>query len=145
MPINWTNLKKAKVSKRCFYSPSGHAENHHFEQATPEEAILMSRKGLAKGHDITYCVEGEDFTTVTAEITRAGVQFLTFSDPEREWIKEMEKHPGRRYERIEIVRGWNWTSWDDLLPINREYLLSLLWIPEDPFTAMEILAKAASD
>jgi hypothetical protein len=145
MPINWTNVKKAKVSDRCFYGPRGHAENHHFEQATPEEALLMSRKGLAKGYDTVYRTEDDDYTRLVVEITHAGVQLLTRSHQQQEWINEMEAHPTRLRARIDMVHNWNWTSWDDLLPINREYLLSLLWIPEDPFTAMEILAKAASE
>jgi hypothetical protein len=122
----------------------------HFYHALPKDALMMSSTGVAHGFDTLrfgehFHQKGGDRTSPVAEISQGGVQFLVFSGREREWIKEVE-HTAQRYEaRVTMVRHWNWTPWGKLFPCNREFLLSLLWVPAEPLSAMEILARAASD
>ena len=152
MPINWHKLRKmkrskqAKISDICFDSDdrSPYEDSRHYEDTLPEEAIMMSRRGRAKGYDLLRYGDGYgDLSEPIVEITKKGVQFLVDSATEKAWLTEVENSPARYKARKEMIRKWNWTSWEDLLPINREFLLSLLWIPVDPYNAMEILARAA--
>jgi hypothetical protein len=151
MPINWTNLKNIKakqavLSEHCFGAyGDDYSKTYHWDDTLPDEAVLMSRTGRAKGYDPLRFGEDHSYLIPVAEITATGVQFLIWSDREKAWIEEVESYSTRKHARMEMVRKWNWTSWEELLPINHEFLLSLLWIPEDPFTAMEILARATAD
>jgi len=147
MPINFKAMankkaKQARVQDYCF-DETGYRENRHFESALPEDALMMSSCGRAKGFDFISHVEsyGKDATPVVT-ITKSSVQFLFISEIERNWIEE-GKNSSDRKARKALLRGRNQTLWGDLLPINYEYLLSLLWIPVDPYNEMEILARAA--
>jgi len=112
---------------------------------------MMSSTGVAHGYDVLRY--GESFHRKkdgcgdypVMEITKGGVQFLVTSERERAWIEEVEHSPQRHVARQTIVREWNWTRWKNITPKNREFMLSLLWVPADPLSAMEILAIAASD
>lgn len=149
MQIDWTKLKRITTTKVCRVLDGcgydDYSKTHHWDDTLPHEAIQMSRVGFAKGYDTFRFGEDHDYLIPVAEISKGGVQFTVWSDREKAWINEMEDYSSRKLARIEMVRKWNWTSWAELFPINREFLLSLLWIPEDPFTAMEILARATVD
>jgi len=150
MPINWNKLlrqRKAKRSDRCFDGPDGKLpfeESQHYADALPDEAIMMSQRGRAKGYETHWWGDKTpgDLPAIV-EVTEKGVQFMALNDAEKAWLAEVENEPQRHQARREMIRNWNWTSWEDLLPINHEFLLSLLWIPVDPYNAMEILARAA--
>jgi len=152
MPINWRNVmarkkvgRKAKVQDRCFSEGrTDYDENRHFEIALPEEALMMSRRGKAKGFDISdYCESYGRDTSPIVEISKKGVQLLVVTAREKEWLEEVAADAERLSARKALILKWNWTSWDDLSPINREFLHSLLWIPVDPCNEMEILARAS--
>lgn len=151
MPINWRNaMKMAKARRQRHRNPVDpneklpFEESQHYADALPEEAIMMSQRGKAKGYDDFWW--GPDFRgnlPAIVEISEKGVQWLILNDAEKAWLAEVENEPTRQQARREMIHNWNWTSWEDLLPINREFLLSLMWIPVDPYNAMEILARAA--
>jgi len=117
----------------------------HFQHTLPEEAMQMSHTGSALGYDIERYNLHPDYQEMlpVAQITNLGVQFLVKSEEEKRWQNEVSREPHRHIIRGQMIREWNFTPWVDLTPRNREFLLGLLWIPDDPLTAMEILAKAA--
>lgn len=151
MPINWPkfNMRKLKHRKAKYQDHCGAGklpcdEARHYEIALPEEALMMSRQGRAKGYDVQWWGDKEPSgSPPIVEITEDGVQFMLENDAQKRWLKEVEGDQVKFAARKEMIRRWNWTSWKDLFPINREFLLSLLWIPVDPYTEMEILARAA--
>jgi hypothetical protein len=128
-----------------FEDEDGYEKNHHYWDLLPEEAITMSRRGKAKGYDIHRYGVNTNYVPeiLVAEINRKGVQFLVLGDGEKKYLAEVE-HDATRYKaRRELIRQSNWILWGDLLPVNREFLLSLLWIPVDPYNAMEVLARSS--
>ena len=152
--VDFKKLLKKKRAKVSFdsnlYFPNlpahkePYEEAQHYEDATPEEAIMMSRRGQAKGYDPE--IFGRKWTSeipVLCVATKRGVQWKRMSEAQKEWLKEVDDDPVRRKAREELIRRKNWTSWEDVTPANREFLMSLLWIPVDPYTEMEILARAA--
>lgn len=120
----------------------------HFLDALPEEALRMSSVGVAYGYDLLRWGEqwhrdGKDECPPAVKATTGGVQFLVLSEQEKRWLLEVE-HDSVRFEaRRLIVYKNNWCSWITMGDDDRNFLLSLLWIPEDPLTPLEILAKMA--
>jgi hypothetical protein len=153
MAINWhkiRNIKKlkqqrAKRQDTCFDDHrAAYEDNRHFADALPLEAADMSRRGRAKGFDPIWF--GRAWTgeiPAIAEVTKKGVQFLVLSDDEKAWIVEAEGDNARWKARKQVIRNRNFTSWESISKANHEFLLSLIWIPVDPYNAMEILARAA--
>lgn len=123
-------------------------DGHHYADALPEEAMQMSKCGVANGYDdlrygVRWADEGLDPGRPVVQIDKRGVQLLVMSDDQKAWIQEAEADLKRWERRRKIVRKVNLTRWEDLPPINREYLLSLHWVPAEPYTAMEIIAIMA--
>ena len=121
---------------------------YHFEDALPEDAIIMSGTGTAHGYGILrwgqeFHNEHADTEYPVAQIDKLGVQLLVVSDAERRWLRDVEIDHKRLEAREKMVRRWNWTLWRDVCPRNHEFLLSLLWIPAEPLSAMEIIARMA--
>lgn len=148
MPINWRKLRQKKTRRRdrCFDEGGKlpYEDAQHYADALPSEALMMSQKGRAKGYDDFWW--GTAFTgnlPAIVEISERGVQWLILDDAQKAWLAEVENDSTRYQARKEMIHNWNWTSWEDLLPINHEFLLSLVWIPVDPYNAMEILARAS--
>jgi len=120
----------------------------HFVDALPEDAMMMSRTGTAHGYDHLrfgekWANEGKDPGRPIAQINRTGVQMLVMSDREKAWIAEVAEDNTRWVARKKIVRKSNFTPWPKIGERNREFLLSLFWIPAEPLTAMEIIARMA--
>ena len=116
--------------------------------ALPEEAIEMSRTGVAFGYDIMRWGEkaaqdGNDFTEPVVRATARGVQFLVLSDKERTWVEKAGRDRLVRKARREVIRQRNWRAWDKLSEGDRDFVLSLLWVPDEPITPLEVLAKMA--
>lgn len=123
-------------------------EGHHYADALPEDAMLMSRMGVANGYDFLrygerWDREGLDPGNPIIQISKEGVQLLVLSDDQRAWIAAVESDPKRWERRKQICRTRNFVLWHDLTPANREFLLSLHWVPAEPYTAMEVLAIMA--
>lgn len=121
-------------------------EGRLYEDTTPEEAMEMSRTGTAEGFDPLrygekWAAEGKDPGNPLFRINKRGVQRLVLSDAQKEWIKEVEHDVVRWRARTALVKKRNFTPWREVSEQNRDYLLSLLWIPKDPLTPMEIIAR----
>lgn len=119
-------------------------ESAHYANALPEEALMMSRRGRAKGYDDFWW--GSKFSgnlPAIVEISHSGVQWRMPSDAEKAWLEAVNSDVPRYRARSKSLHNYHFTRWNDLHPINHEFLLSLTWIPVDPLNAMEVLAKAA--
>ena len=130
------------------FQSEGLHDAEHFVDALPEDAMMMSRTGTAHGYDhlrfgLKWESEGKNPGRPIAQINKAGVQLLVISDRERDWIAEVQEDSTRWAAREKMVRQWNFTPWPELADANREFLLSLFWIPAEPLTAMEIIARMA--
>lgn len=123
-------------------------DGHHYADALPKEAMLMSRCGVANGYDFLrfgerWNNEGLDRGIPIVQIDKDGVQLLVLSDKQREWIAENGIDEKRASLRRKICRAHNYAQWVDLTPHNHEFLLSLHWVPAEPYTAMEVIAIMA--
>ena len=121
-----------------------------FVDCLPEEAMLMSSCGTAHGYDVfrygeQWLRDGNDPGGPIAQISEKGVQILVMSDAQVAWINDPgvsgEARARRAEARRTMVLGFNFTNWGELSEENREYLLSLHWIPDKALSAMEIIAK----
>lgn len=109
----------------------------------------MSSVGRAEGFDdmrfgLKRAIEGSNPQYPVARINSKGIQYLVKSDKEKEWLGEVAYNSREWKSRLSVVRAQNFTTWDNLTPSNRDYLLSLLWIPVQPYSAMEIIARMAN-
>lgn len=123
-------------------------EGHHYADALPKEAMLMSRSGVADGYDFLrfgerWNNEGLDRGKPIVQIDKDGVQLLVLSDKQREWIAETGTDEKKAAFRRKICRAHNYVRWTDVTPLNNEFLLSLHWVPSEPYTAMEVIAIMA--
>jgi len=120
----------------------------HFLDALPEEAMAMSGNGIAIGFDLLrwgerWHKEGRDTCPPVVRIDEQGVQFLVMTNTQKAWVDDPNISEDRRKIRRKALLKHNWRSWLTLGEDDRNYLLSLLWVPEEPLTPLEILAKMA--
>ena len=118
-----------------------------FLHALPAEAINYSRDGVAVGIDLLPY--GEEFHrihghpgTLIAIANRDAVRWKKVSQEERDaWFTENRERHRLGEERRHRQPPWNiWIPWDQLSEENYDYLMTLLWLPRDPYSSLEMLA-----
>jgi hypothetical protein len=143
--MGWLDkLRQAREERNEFVENEG----RHYADTLPHDAMEMSKAGVAHGYETLrfgmYWNDQElDPGTPVIQIDADGVQLLILSDDQKKWINTEEIDEKRHELRRKIVRAWNYTRWEHVTPANHEYLLTLHWVPAEPYTAMEIIAIMA--
>lgn len=129
------------VKLQAFHTPD-------CDSLSPLDAVGLSRSGKAMGYDLTYWgldfMGKNDHAPVIAVATPDVVKFDRLTSLENGYIgrpggSETARHAYDR--RVAEVDRINTIAWNDLNQTNRDYLMSLLWVPEDPMNPLEALAS----
>ena len=144
---------KRIVPRRRYIYQGRIDESLQYIHCTPLEAITFSKNGKALGYELLRWGEkhhkaGKDDGFIAAIGTAGGVQLLIRHPLEKSWIdgdpRDREAWRGRK-SRAKVIELQNFFPWRTLSGLNKDYIFSLLWVPEEPVSALEALARAASD
>lgn len=121
---------------------------HQYTHCKPLEAVSLSQTGKAYGFDLSrYGMHSYESPVLHAATAyKTGIQFLFGSDLENKFIWE-DPELGTRgaTTRSSYVSAKNFFLWDSLPRFNRDFIDSLLWVPEIPMTPLAVLATALND
>ena len=118
----------------------------------PQEAANMSRNGVAAGIELLRFGEKwharTDDPVVAKFYTSGKIQFKQLTEDEKKLVaypehRETPTQSKERKQRVAIVLRNNEFWWSRLYWYQRDYLLSLYWVPEEPKSPLEMLAAAA--
>ena len=144
-------ILKAKVRRKLrrvapAYRPA-EIDAAQYLQLVPQEAACLSRNGLAWGIEVARWGT-ENHSAQVARANDWAVQLLLKSEESRQYLNPEKDKPwvGREYGcRVAYLEARSWHPWRTLEGSQLDYLLSLLWIPEEPMSPLEALAQAMRD
>lgn len=120
------------------------------EPMTLREALFTSRTGTAYGFDEELwgrkLPSKDGFLPHVAEATIYGYKRTYFSQTENNLFYQLlkEAHSVDPTGGRDVNRDWHgWHPWEAVPRYTRDYLASLLWVPDDPEHPLFLLAKAA--
>lgn len=145
-------MPKPLKMKRAHRKVDAEAESEQYLHCMPLEAVTLSKSGKALGYDLLrwgerFHAEGNDSGFVAATATAAGILFHVQNQLERNWVNDVERDDPDRGRtmaaRRRFIESRNFYPWQALTGLNKDFVLSLLWIPEEPLSPLEALAQAA--
>ena len=170
MPKHFSLLRGSEVNIDPFDDYLGYSivnDGRAFTSCLPDEAARMSSTGIAVGVDLMFYGEsyylknsgtfddpGERVVAMSnGRIVRymleTGVErklYYSISRPTHTLDDDELEIYQQRKDRVRCrIRKINTYPWEELTDMNRDYLLSLLWLPEKLMSPLEILANVVGD
>lgn len=116
-----------------------------YEHFTPLEVAYLSRDRVAMGYDILRWGESTENSydaTPIALATPIAVKFDRWSSEDANFVySDCEKVGATPSIRSKYISAKVWVPWKDLSTTDRDFALSLVWVPADPMTPLEALAS----
>lgn len=125
--------------------PAREGRGKQYEQLTPFEAATLSKTGIALGYEPLRW--GEEMENAhdgchIAIATPVAVQMTNWMDTERDYVYgDNEVLGGNATQRRRYVQAKQWRPWKALSQQDRDFMLSLVWVPEEPRSPLEALAS----
>ena len=129
-------------------------ESVQYLHCTPLEAVALSKSGKALGYDLLrwgekWHEEGFDDGFLVAIASSGGIRYHPVTQREKDWIEDVDRadldRNGIAAARRRYIEARNFFPWGTLTRFNKDFILSLLWVPEEPMSPLEALAAQASD
>jgi hypothetical protein len=121
-------------------------KGNQYEHLTPQQVAALSRSGIALGYEPLRW--GEEFENsmggdgAIARATQAAVQIMHWDESDRDFIYgNNKKMGGTSWQRRGYVEAKQWRPWKTLPKHDLDYMLSLVWVPEEPMAPLEALAR----
>lgn len=130
--------------------PSEVDPRSNYAHILPWDAARMSHNGVALGYDLLRWGENDrgDPEMVIARATVSHFEFMVMTNVERKFLHSIgwdARNRGEQIRRRRIIEELNKKPWDELDEQQRNFALSLMWVPEQPKSPLEMLAMQLED
>lgn len=131
-------------------SPSEVDRRSDYAHILPWDAARMSHSGVALGYDLLRWGESErgDPEMVIARASVTHFEFMVMTDVEKKFLYGIRwdaRNRGEQVRRSQVIENLNKKPWDKLDEQQRNFALSLMWVPEQPKSPLEMLAMQLED
>lgn len=133
------------MSKRKMNSQLGLGLGVEYEHLSPIEVAQLSRSGAAIGYEpFRWGEKAERLLDLppVAHATAIAVKFDRWSETDVKFVYSDSQNVGSTSSiRSKYLSAKMWIPWESLSYTDRNYALSLIWVPEEPMAPLEALAS----